>query len=341
VPNSVNIGVRGRLETWIGIMVPWGSNLVLVGGAAELEEAAQRLKRVGYDHPKTLEWDAWKASGLPVAKNGQIAPRDLHESMESGSGPLVVDVRLPEEWMGLRVGAVLNLPLNKLAELSAKLEPSGPVVTACNSAYRSSMAVGVLERAGFSNVSNLKGGSQAWIDAGLPVYGAETETSAASSAPAEPKRQVRLPERMGPAELKRLLVDLPGTFDLVDIRPAEQFADYSVPGSRNAQIADVIENPAYLVGAGPLIVADRDGSLAMAVAGILSQKTQRPIKALHGGLEAYWRETEMFGGWSGAAPAMSAPALAPALAPAGSMAPAPAKAEPAPAARPKKRSAGC
>ena len=25
IPNAVNIGLRGRLETWVGIMVPWGS----------------------------------------------------------------------------------------------------------------------------------------------------------------------------------------------------------------------------------------------------------------------------------------------------------------------------
>jgi 3-mercaptopyruvate sulfurtransferase SseA len=32
------------------------------------------------------------------------------------------------------------------------------------------MAVGILERNGFKTVRNLKGGSRAWIDAGLPVY---------------------------------------------------------------------------------------------------------------------------------------------------------------------------
>ena len=72
--------------------------------------------------------------------------------------------------MALKIGTVLNLPLNHLAELSGKLDPEAPVVVVCNSAYRSSMAVGILERKGFKTVRNLKGGSQAWIDAGLPVY---------------------------------------------------------------------------------------------------------------------------------------------------------------------------
>ena len=135
-----------------------------------------------------------------------------------------------------------------------------------------------------------------------------------------------------------MLMDLPGTFELVDVRPPAQFADFSLPGSMNADIADVIANPAYLNGAVPLVIVDRDGSLAMAVGGILSQKTQRPIKVLFGGLEAYWNE-------SGAPlpPASPAPAAAPAVKPA-APAPAPATpAAPAPAApeTPKKKSAGC
>ena len=123
----------------------------------------------------------------------------------------------------------------------------------------------------------------------FPVFGSETKASAS----AQPKRQVHLAERISPADLNRLLKDMPGTFDLVDIRPPEAFQDYALPGATNAELAEVLSNPAYLTGAGPLIIVDRDGSLAMMVAGILSQKTKRPIKALHGGLDGFWEETEL------------------------------------------------
>ena len=211
--------------------------------------------------------------------------------MKAGTAPIIVDVRLPNEWMGLRIGDVVNLPLTHLSELSVKLDPTQPVVTVCNSAYRSSMAIGLLEAKGFQNVTSMAGGSEAWISAGLPVYGAEVAKPAAGPAPV--KREIRLADRMSADELRRLAKDLPGTFDLVDIRPADQFSDYHIPGSRNVDIAEVLNNPAYLTGAGPLILVDRDGTLAMQIAGILSQKTQRTIKALHGGLEIYWRDS----GW--------------------------------------------
>ena len=331
IPNSVNIALRGRFETWTGIMVPWGANAVLTGGAEEIKEALYRLHRVGY-RPQCVVFDAWKEANLPLTKNEMITPQELHAQIQTAESPIVVDVRLPTEWMGLRIGMVVNIPLSDLAKKATKLDKTQRIVAVCNSAYRSSMAVGVLERLGFEHVSSMAGGGQAWIEAGLPVF----EAKAAGAHGATPKREIRLAERISAAELKRLTMDLPGTFQLVDIRPPEHFADYSLPGSENVHIADLLDNPAYLTGAGPLIVVCRDGSLSMMVAGILSQKTERNIKVLYGGLEAYWNEAgagAVVGPVGGTAVPVVAPrarTVSPA-APAGS----------APVGRPKKKSAGC
>ena len=341
MPVSVNIALRGRLETWVGIIVPWDASLVLCGSQADLEEAAHRLHRVGYK-PAVLDIDGWQKSGLSMAKSENIKPTDLYALMQTDTAPIIIDVRLPNEWMGLRIGTVLNLPLSHLAELSAKLDPAERLITVCNSAYRSSMAVGILERKGFKNAASLAGGSEAWIQAGLPVYGSETKAAAVTqaAAPVVPTRVIPLPERMSPAELKRLILDLPGTFDLVDIRPPHLYSDFNIPGSRNVDIADLINNPAYLTGAGPLIIVDRDGSLAMTVAGILSQKTKRQIKALHGGLEAYWEESELGGAVREVTiPARGSPSPArPAAPPVMSPQQQPPAGAPQP---PKKKSAGC
>ncbi len=334
LPNALNIAVRGRLETWVGTMCPWGSRVVVCGRPEQVAEAWRRLQRVGYV-VQGLDMAVWQKAGLPLATSGLVKPQDLHAQMQKGDAPLLVDVRLPQEWMGLRIGLVVNLPLDQLAELApVKLDPTQAVVTVCNSAFRSSMAVGILERLGFKKVASLDGGSEAWAAAGLPTYGAEAARMTAAAvpppAPAAPRREVKLPERLSAAELKRLLLDLPGTFELVDIRPPAAFADYHLPGAVNVDIEEVIKNPAFLSGPGPLILVDRDGTLAMAVGGVLSQKTARPIKVLHGGLAAYWSETEF--------PTASGPPAAKAPAP-GPAAP-PTPGTPAPAG-PKKKSAGC
>lgn len=333
VPGSLNIGLRGRLESWVGTMLPWKAPLVLIGSRAEIKEAVFRLHRVAYTG-SVLPFEDWTGAGLPLAKSGTIKPAELYTQMRDGTAPIIVDVRMPNEWMALRVGKTVNLPINHLAELSAKLDPNLPVVAVCNSAYRSSLAAGILQRQGFKHVSSLEGGSAAWIEAGLPVFGSETRATAVQP----PRRQVHLAERISPVDLRRLLKDLSGTFDLVDIRPPEAFQDYALPGAINADLGEVLSNAAYLTRAGPLIVVDRDGSLAMMVAGILSQKTKRPIKALHGGLEAFWEETEL----KSAVRAVPLPGGGPSLQPTPVPAPAsPSAAPPATPPAPRKKSAGC
>jgi len=170
------------------------------------------------------------------------------------------------------------------------------------------------------------------------LVGAMVVTTTALAAPAV--QSVTLPQRIAAAELKRMLLDLPGMFEIVDVRPPAPYADFSLPGSINASIADVIANPAYLKGVVPLIIVDRDGSLAMAVGGILSQKTRRSIRVLYGGLEAYWSDSAAL-----LPPVVPAPASVHSVKPAASV---PANARPAapasaPAGRetPTKKSAGC
>ncbi|MBN1106293.1 MAG: MBL fold metallo-hydrolase, partial [Deltaproteobacteria bacterium] len=177
-PDAINIGIRGRFETWTGIMVPWGEPFILIGSDSEVREAAYRLHRIGYDNPAGYIKDgaeAWAESGLPLESVALVSPKDLYGQMQEGTAPVIVDVRLPAEWMGLRIGDVLNLPIDRLFTEAKRLDPAMPVLMVCNSAYRSSMAAGVMQQLGFMDVRNLEGGSQAWIDAGLPTFGAASD----------------------------------------------------------------------------------------------------------------------------------------------------------------------
>lgn len=343
---AINIGIRGRFETWTGIMIPWGEPFILVGSDGEVQEAAFRLKRIGYDTPAGFlqgGLDAWKKASLPVGSLTLVKPKDLYQQMKAGTAPVIVDVRLPSEWMGLRIGNVLNMPLNKLFIDGKRLSKDMPVLTVCNSAYRSSMGAAVLEKVGFKNILNMEGGSEAWIEEGLPTMGTSSAAcpiaravAAGPSLVARTVTDLRLPDRISASEFKRLQMDLPGTFEVVDIRPPAQYADFNLPGSTNVDIAEVIANPAYLNGVLQMIIVDRDGSLAMAVGGILSQKTGRPVKVLYGGLEAFWNESSSplpaTAPGSGAAVKPGAPVPVPST---------PAAPVPAAPATPKKKSAGC
>jgi hydroxyacylglutathione hydrolase len=295
IPQAINIGLAGDLETWVGTLVPWNANLVLYGDPTELKEAATRLERVG--HPvRVITPEAWAISRIPLAKSELLSPEDLKILLAWKDSPVIVDVRPRYDCASQRLGKALALPLEQLSVLApGQLDPAQAVVTVCDSTYGASLAVGILERLGFKQAACLDGGPEAWAAAGLQISGAELPPAERMAAPAPrrvPTRVVRLPQRISAGDLKRTILDLPGTFELIDIRPPEAFAAHHLPGSINVDVADILQSPAYTKGAGPLILVDRDGSLAMALGGALSQKTWRPIKVLHGGLEAYKKEAE-------------------------------------------------
>nr|WP_296748646.1 rhodanese-like domain-containing protein [Thioalkalivibrio sp.] len=84
---------------------------------------------------------------------------------------LVLDVREDNEFTGGRIGGARHIPLGVLKQRVKDIErfKESPVVVYCRSGARSAVAASQLVAAGFTDVTNLQGGLQAWQSAGLPV----------------------------------------------------------------------------------------------------------------------------------------------------------------------------
>jgi rhodanese-related sulfurtransferase len=86
-------------------------------------------------------------------------------------GALLLDVREPDEFSA---GHAPNAKLIPLGQLSARLQEIAeykdkPIVVMCRSGRRSGIAVSQLQAAGFTQVSNVKGGIHEWEKNGLEV----------------------------------------------------------------------------------------------------------------------------------------------------------------------------
>jgi len=86
-------------------------------------------------------------------------------------GALLLDVRQPGEYAEVHVESAKLIPLgdlgSRMKELAAYKDK--PVVVMCRSGRRSARAVEALKEAGFTQVSNIKGGITAWENEGLDV----------------------------------------------------------------------------------------------------------------------------------------------------------------------------
>ncbi|WP_243311759.1 rhodanese-like domain-containing protein [Fundidesulfovibrio agrisoli] len=155
-----------------------------------------------------------------------------------------------------------------------------------------------------------------------------------ASAPALAKEQ-DLPRAAAPDEVAAMLAKPPAGLEIVDIRPQGEFADYALPGSMNIEASAVLGDESFLSAAGPLLLVDKDGTTAMALAGALAQKTARPVLVLRGGMAGWWEAREVGLAVKEVPLNQAAPSSAPAPAatPAASPAPA-APAKQAPPAQP-------
>jgi rhodanese-related sulfurtransferase len=82
---------------------------------------------------------------------------------------LVIDVRNPGERTRKYIDNTESIPLSHLVEKTANVPRDRDVLVYCAGGYRSSIAASLLQRAGFTNVSEIAGGLAAWESAHLPV----------------------------------------------------------------------------------------------------------------------------------------------------------------------------
>jgi len=94
----------------------------------------------------------------------EITVEELHAA--AGEKPLV-DVREVDEFAAGHVPGAVNIPLSELGERLHEL-PAEPFDIICHSGGRSGRACEALEPRGHE-VTNVAGGTSAWIGAGYPV----------------------------------------------------------------------------------------------------------------------------------------------------------------------------
>jgi rhodanese-related sulfurtransferase len=97
-----------------------------------------------------------------------ISVRDLKAKLDAREPIVLIDVRQPEEFKSGHVAGARSLPLPTLATRLDELAKDAAIHCICLSGGRSQAACELLQRQGFTNVTNVVGGMGAWQQAGLP-----------------------------------------------------------------------------------------------------------------------------------------------------------------------------
>ncbi len=163
VPGTINIPFNRNFVTWAGWLVSYERPFFVIAS----DEAAHRARQIaralaligldnlgGYFSPRGLE---------ASARVAQMEPADFTAAIERGV--TVLDVRNASEWAHGHVDDALHVPIGYLPDHLSEIPTDRPIVVHCQSGRRSAIAASILQRAGFKDVTNLRGGYTAWEEA--------------------------------------------------------------------------------------------------------------------------------------------------------------------------------
>jgi hydroxyacylglutathione hydrolase len=179
VPGSLSVPYGRSFSTWVGSIVPYDVDVILLAPNAETDAAeAERLVtmarsdllRIGLD--RVCGWSHADQVITAIEQLGgkaeQIPQRDVNAAEVRDAEFPVVDVRGLSEWSAGHLPHAQHIPLGDLAERLGEL-PQGAFGVQCQSGARSAIATSLLHRLGRSDAVNLQGGYAAWQRARQPV----------------------------------------------------------------------------------------------------------------------------------------------------------------------------
>ena len=178
---SVNIGLGGQFATWAGTLLDAARPIVIVADPGAEGQSALRLGRIGFDQVAGF-LDGGLAAverepfGFAITSTDRLSPQTAADRIAGSNPPLVIDIRAPRERADKSIRGSMHRPLNTLREGLPDVARDRAIIVHCAGGYRSSMAASLLQRDGFTNVSELAGGITAWEAAGLPVNGSGQST---------------------------------------------------------------------------------------------------------------------------------------------------------------------
>jgi len=162
---SVNVGLGGRFAEYTGEVMAPQTPIVLITPPGQEAEAKVRLARIGFDrvlgaleHPV----DTFLEHPDLIEPLSRLSVEALTERMRTVPNLVLIDVRNPGEVALGTIPGARAISLPALLRQLDQLEPAAPTVVFCAGGYRSAIAASLLRSHGFTDVSDLMGGYNAW-----------------------------------------------------------------------------------------------------------------------------------------------------------------------------------
>lgn len=147
---TVNIEMGNSFVTYVGWIIPWEKELVLIGESKEqIMKAQKELARIGRERIRALSSntintiDPKYRLSYPTVDFKKV--KNVYENQEI----TILDVRQQDEWQQSHIKGAINVPIHTLNERRDKL-PSGELWVHCASGFRAAIGASLLHGEGRS-----------------------------------------------------------------------------------------------------------------------------------------------------------------------------------------------
>jgi len=165
---AVNIGLEGRYAEFAGSVIKPEVDIVLLTDPGQELEGKNRLARIGFDRVigyLNEPYQVMFTNRDDVVVASRLTANALGERIADVPELQMVDVRNPGEAAAGMIANAVNIPVGQLPDRIGELDRRKPTVVYCAGGYRSSVAASFLRQRGFTDVSDVLGGYNAWDEA--------------------------------------------------------------------------------------------------------------------------------------------------------------------------------
>lgn len=166
ISGSLHIEGGKSFATFVGSLVGYHNQIILIGNTSEIEDLQRKLMRIGMDNIYGYFTDLDAYTNLKTATI--ISATDVQKYIKQPNVQRV-DVRTVAEYKGGHIKGFENIPLNSLEKDAMQLKKDVPIVIHCQSGVRAAMAYSILEKLGFTHILNYSGSINDWTSKKLPL----------------------------------------------------------------------------------------------------------------------------------------------------------------------------
>lgn len=161
LPGSLNIQGNNSFSTWMGWLLDYQQQFILIAEDKTIVDLTRKLMRIGMDNMLGYVTDV-SSFGIELEKS-EVINLSKFKNTINNEGYQIIDVRGLTEFEAGHVEGAELIFVGTLTQNLKKINKKKQVVIHCQAGDRSAIAFSLLHKYGFKNVWNYAGGMKEWV----------------------------------------------------------------------------------------------------------------------------------------------------------------------------------